>query len=334
MKKIAIVGGAGFIGHNLAIYLKKYGYDPFIIDSLSVNNLYSLNDTEFENKELYKSILNKRLELLADSKIETIIEDARNYTILSRTLSKIQPDVIIQLAAVSHANKSNKDPHNTFDHSLRTLENSLDIARSFQNIKPCHFIYFSSSMVYGNFIKDEVDEDTQCDPIGIYDTLKLSGELIVKSYNRVFGIPYTIIRPSALYGERCVSRRVGQIFIENAVQAKNIQINGTGSESLDFTYINDLCQGVKLVIEKKESLNETFNITYGQSRTINELIEILNSKFKKINVIFKPKEKFNPIRGTLNVNKAKNLLGYNPEYPIEIGYSNYIDWYKKFWKNN
>ena len=51
-------------------------------------------------------------------------------------------------------------------------------------------------------------------------------------------------------------------------------------------------------------------------------------------MIFKPKEKFNPIRGTLNVNKAKNLLGYNPEYPIEIGYSNYIDWYKKFWKNN
>ena len=90
MKKIAIVGGAGFIGHNLAIYLKKNGYDPFIIDSLSVNNLYSLNDTEFENPELYKSILNKRLELLADSKIETIIEDARNYTILSQTLSKIQ----------------------------------------------------------------------------------------------------------------------------------------------------------------------------------------------------------------------------------------------------
>ena len=332
MKKIALVGGAGFIGHNLAIYLKSNGYEPYIIDSLSVNNLYSIKESEFENKDLYKSILNKRLDLVSNLKIETIIEDARNYNLLSKTLSKIEPDVIVQLAAVSHANKSNKDPHNTFDHTLRTLENSLDIARSFQSTKPCHFIYFSSSMVYGNFSKDEVDEDSNCDPIGIYDTLKLAGELIVKSYNRVFGIPYTIVRPSARYGERCVSRRVGQIFIENAVQNKQIQINGSGEESLDFTYIKDLCQGIKLIIEKKESINQTFNITYGQSRKIKELIDILNLKFEKINVDFKPRDKFNPTRGTLNVNKAKNLLGYKPEYPIEVGYSDYIDWYREFWK--
>ena len=64
------------------------------------------------------------------------------------------------------------------------------------------------------FETKEVDEDTVCKPIGIYGTLKYAGELMVKSYNRVFDLPYTIIRPSALYGERCVSRRVGQMFIE------------------------------------------------------------------------------------------------------------------------
>lgn len=72
-------------------------------------------------------------------------------------------------------------------------------------------------MVYGNFVEDKVNEDVKCNPIGIYGTLKLSGELLVKAYNQVFDLPYTIIRPSALYGERCVSRRVGQIFIENAI---------------------------------------------------------------------------------------------------------------------
>ena len=93
--------------------------------------------------------------------------------------------MIIHLAAVSHANKSNKDPHNTFDHSLRTLENALDSSRSVG----AHFIYMSSSMVYGNFDGQTVQEDHKLDPIGIYGTLKLSGEQIVKAYNHVFETP-------------------------------------------------------------------------------------------------------------------------------------------------
>ena len=122
---------------------------------------------------------------------------------MSLLIGQHKPDVIVQLAAVSHANnKSNKDPHTTFDHTLRTLENTLDISKGLG----CHVIYFSSSMVYGNFNSKSVNEETPCNPLGIYGTLKYSGELIVKAYNRVFDMPYTIIRPSALYGERCVSR--------------------------------------------------------------------------------------------------------------------------------
>ena len=67
-------------------------------------------------------------------------------------------------------------------------------------------------MVYGNFDGREVKENDVCNPLGIYGNLKLAGEMMVKSYNQVFNIPYTIVRPSALYGERCVSRRVGQIL--------------------------------------------------------------------------------------------------------------------------
>ena len=118
----------------------------------------------------------------------------------------------------------------TFDHTLRTLENSLDIAKSLD----IHLIYFSSSMAYGNFNGKSVNEETPCNPVGIYGTLKYAGELIVKAYHEVFGLPYTVIRPSALYGERCVSRRVGQIFIEQAVQGRDITINGSGEEKLDF----------------------------------------------------------------------------------------------------
>ena len=86
-------------------------------------------------------------------------------------------------------------------------------------------------MVYGNFSTDEVDEKSLCNPIGIYGSLKLSGELMLKAYNRLLTYLTTIIRPSALYGERCVSRRVGQIYRERHPR-KKILINGDGEENL------------------------------------------------------------------------------------------------------
>jgi nucleoside-diphosphate-sugar epimerase len=326
-KKIALIGGAGFIGHNMAIALKKRGHTPIIIDSLAVNNILSFTDSEIKNRKLYWSILNQRMDLLHENDIQINIEDARNYNAMSMLLGKYKPDTIIQLAAVSHANKSNKDPHTTFDHTLRTLENTLDIAKGFGS----HVIYFSSSMAYGHFDGKSVNEETPCNPLGIYGTLKYSGELIVKAYHRVFDIPYTIIRPSALYGERCVSRRVSQIFIENAVQGLDITINGDGSDKLDFTYIDDLIQGVTLTIENKKARNETFNMTYGEARTIGEMAEILKDHFEGININYLPKDKLTPDRGTLNVDKARDLLGYQPENSIDVGYPKYINWYKSFW---
>ena len=327
-KKILLVGGCGFIGHNLALNFKKNGAQPIILYSLSVNNLYSLVDDEVKNKNLYKAILKNRIELLKSNKIELIVQDARDYHKISELYSEINPDIIIHLSAVSHANKSNKDPHSTFDHSLRTLENSLDFAR----INKTHLIYMSSSMVYGDFNSKEVNEDTKCNPIGIYGTLKYSGELLVKSYNQIFDLPYTIIRPSALYGERCVSRRVGQIFIENAIQNIDIKINGSGEDKLDFTYIDDLVKGISLCCSNKNAINQTFNLTFGKSKKINELVAILKEEFPNVKVSYAEREKFMPERGTLNIENAKKKLGFNPDYPIETGYLQYINWYKKFWK--
>jgi len=328
-KKILLVGGCGFIGHNLALKLKSYGAEVTIIDGLNVNNLFSIAQDNVINKKFFSSIINSRINLINNSNINFIIQDARDYHSMSRHIKDLEPDILIHLAAVSHANRSNKDPHSTFDHSLRTLENSLDIARNFKS----HFIYFSSSMVYGDFLSSEVGEESLCKPIGIYGALKYSGEKIVEAYNQVFDLPFTIIRPSALYGERCVSRRVGQIFIENAIQNQDITIEGDGEDTLDFTYIDDLIQGVVKCCIDKNAINQIFNITYGNSRKIVELLEILESEFSNLKINFKPKDKFMPKRGTLNIDKAKNLIKYNPEYPIEKGYREYIRWYKNFWNS-
>ena len=326
-KKILLVGGGGFIGHNLALTLKSRGHEPIVVDSLSVNNLLSFTDNEIKNKNLYSKILNNRIELLNNNNINFNVIDARDYNLISKIYEDINPDIIVHLAAVSHANKSNKSPHSTFDNSLRTLENTLDFAKNDKK----HVIYLSSSMVYGEFNGKSVDEETICNPIGIYGTLKYAGELIVKAYNQVFQTPYTIIRPSALYGERCVSRRVGQIFIENSLQGLDIEINGSGKEKLDFTYIDDFVSGIILCCENETAKNQIFNLTYGQGREINELIEILRKVFPKLNVKYKNKEAFMPERGTLKIDKAKKFLNYKPQFEIEKGYAKYIEWYKDFW---
>jgi nucleoside-diphosphate-sugar epimerase len=325
-KRILLVGGAGFIGHNLALELKRRGANVAIVDSLEVNNLLSLHTSANQQAErdLYLSVINERLELLRSAEIPLFVEDARDYHRLSLLFGQLKPQVVVLLAAVAHASRSNKDPYHTFDHSFRTLENALDNARGTVE----HFIYFSSSMVYGNFEDGGVNEESVCNPLGIYGALKFGGEKLVIAYNQVFKLPYTIVRPSALYGERCISRRVGQVFIENAIRGNDLVIRGDGSDALDFTYIGDLVNGVCCCIERPEARNQVFNITYGQGRTLNEMAGIIKAEFPRIAVNYMERDALMPERGTLSVAKAKQLIGYNPRFPLDVGYRRYINWYR------
>ncbi|HIN53231.1 MAG TPA: NAD(P)-dependent oxidoreductase [Planctomycetes bacterium] len=328
-KRIMLIGGAGFIGHNLALHLKSLGADVSVVDSLSVNNImaFSSYNEEIVNRELCLEILQERQILLRNAKVPLYVQDARDYHALGRLFNLIEPQVVVQLSAVSHAAKSNKDPYSTFDHSMRTLENALDVSRD--NIE--HFIFFSSSMVYGHFEESVVTEEALCEPIGIYGALKYGGEKLVIAYNQVFNLPYTIIRPSALYGERCVSRRIGQIFIENALTGKAITLNGDGFDRLDFTYIGDLVRGIQNVIENDNAKNQIFNLTYGEGRSLADMANIMLTQFPDLEIKYQPKDKLTPDRGTLSVDKAKQLIGYKPQFPLDKGYLDYINWYKEFY---
>lgn len=326
-KTVALVGGGGFIGHNMALQFQQRGAEVHVIDSLQVNNLGAFTSgwNPGPNNELYVNFVNQRLDLLRQARIPLHIIDARDYSVFSYCLGSIRPDVVIQLAAIAHANRANKDPFSTFDHSMRTLENALDTVR---DRKP-HFVFFSSSMVYGNFESESVSEDRRCEPLGIYGALKYGGEKLVIAYNQVFGLPYTIVRPSALYGERCVSRRVGQAFIENALRGQNLTINGDGTDALDFTYIDDLIAGIAQVITRKEAINQIFNLTFGGARSLNHMAELVREYFPRVRVEYRPRDALMPERGTLSVDKARRLLGYEPQYPLEKGFVRYIQWYKK-----
>lgn len=317
--RVTILGGAGFIGHHLALALASRGDQVTVVDSLGVNNILT-------HRDRYARFIEERLDLLRAAEVPVVIQDARDYHALSRILSDLAPQVIVHAAAVAHAGQSNKDPHSTFDHSLRTLENTLDWSRSADSME--HFIFLSSSMVYGDFQTEAVTEDHPLDSIGIYGALKVAGEKIVTAYNQVFGLPYTIIRPSALYGPRCVSRRVVQAFIEDAMAGKPLTIQGDGSDRIDFTYIDDLVDGLLLVIDTPAAKGEVFNLTYGQARTVMGLARNVAEHFPtRIELV--PRDVLMPHRGTLSIDKAHDLLGYAPRHSLESGVPRYIGWYRE-----
>ena len=332
-KKVLIVGGGGFIGHNLSIFLKKKKFNVLTVDNLKVNNLEFVKKIkDKKKKKLYLSFIKERLDLLRKYRISLKNLDARIKKNINKVFEIFKPEVVIHLAAVSHDSRSNIEPETAFENSFRTLFNSLEAAKKIKNI---HFIFLSSSMVYGNFKKKAVKENDPCNPIGIYGSLKLSGENLIKSYSNVFGVKYTIIRPSALYGERCISNRVIQIFLENAFQNKKIFISGSGDEKLDFTYIDDLCQGIFKTIKKKsKSTNQTFNITFGSARSIGDIQKLIKKKFIQQKFIFKSRSRLTAKRGTLSIQKAKKILGYNPKFNIVKGFDKYYNWYKKIFHDS
>ena len=326
-RKIAIVGGAGFVGHHLALTLAQRGADVVIIDSLQVNNLltFASGNASTPNRDLYLRIINQRLDLLRAAGIPLHTQDARDHHGFAHILSMIKPQVIVHLAGVAHANRSNLEPGIAFEHSLITLQNALDYARG----RVEHFLFSSSSMVYGNFLTEKVDEEHQLNPIGIYGALKLAGEKLVIAYQQVFDLPYTIIRPSALYGPRCVSRRVGQVFIESALIGSALRVDGDGSDRLDFTYVEDLIEGICLALQNPAARNQIFNMTYGASRSVQDLVTIVCQHFPNTPVEYVERDRLMPFRGTLSVDKAARLLGYAPQNPIDVGFPKYIEWYRK-----
>jgi nucleoside-diphosphate-sugar epimerase len=327
-RRVALIGGAGFIGHNMAVEMKRHGAHVEVIDGLEVNHLahFAGLPPDNPNRSLYLGILLERLERLHDAGVPLHRQDARDYHALCQRLNDVQPDTIVHLAAVAHANRSNKDPYSTFDHSMRTLENALDWARGAELER---FVFFSSSMVYGNFRTPSVSEEHPLEPIGIYGALKLGGEKLVIAYNQVFGMPYTIVRPSALYGPRCVSRRVGQAFIESALVGDRLRVDGDGDERLDFTYIDDVVDGVIRAIQHEGARDQIFNMTSGRARTLRELVTLVQDHFPEIEVEYVERDHLRPHRGTLDMTKARELIGHVPGVTLEEGLARYVDWYRE-----
>jgi nucleoside-diphosphate-sugar epimerase len=127
-----------------------------------------------------------------------------------------------------------------------------------------------------------------------------------------------------------VSRRVGQVYIETALKGGTLRIDGDGAERIDFTYIDDLVDGIRGAIESPGAENQIFNLTNGSARSIKELVAVIKRDFPAVESVSVERDHLMPFRGTLSVDKARRVFGYAPANPIEVGFPKYIEWYRRF----
>lgn len=333
-ERIMLIGGAGFIGHHLALMLRERGAEVCIVDNLQINNIVKiLSDPKLDDvrRKLYTAFILERFELVREAGIELVSVDARMQNELSLAFSAFEPTKVVHLAAISSAVTANQVPGLAYDLQITSLRNVLDLCQ-LSGAKCDQVAFMSSSTVYGDFENDWVDETVRPKPKGVYANGKYMGERMVREANRLFGIDYTIIRPSALYGVRCVSGRVSQKFVENALMGKPLALEGGGSGMLDFTHIDDLTEGITRSLGLKGGRSTTFNITFGKARYISELADIIKERIPQVVLEEKPAAPEKPKRGTLRIDRAREKLGFVPSRSLEIGYAQYVDWYVEAWQ--
>lgn len=302
LKKILITGSSGTIGTRLSEKLIDLGYNVTGVDIRP--NKWNPN-------------LNKNTILVDLTKKEQVFDKIPNNF-----------DLIIHLGANARVFNLVADPTLARD-NFESLFNILEFARK---NKINRFMFSSSREVYGN-------SDTLVHPenhISVsncespYAASKISGEALVHSYFRCYNIDFIIFRFSNVYGMYDDSDRVIPLFIKLCKEGKNLSIFGK-DKLLDFTYIDDVVEGVKLCVEKFDTgKNDVYNLAYGEGTTILETAEMIKKFLKSgSKIILKENRLGEVVKCITNISKAKQKLGYSPKTTISDGIRKTIDWYSK-----
>ncbi len=314
---ILVTGGAGFVGSNVVRKLIEAGDTVIVYDNFT--QYFSPLEVEYQ----------KNLALRFDDIKDSIIwvrADTRDKSDLREVVARYKPSHIIHLAAMPLADLSYHRSEEALGSILMGTFNALQAAQQVGGVS--RFVYISSSMVYGDFQRTPTDEEHPKKPVDLYGGMKYAGEILVESFSRRMGIEYAIVRPSAVYGPTDINRRVSQLFVEKALRGEPLELRG-GDVTLDFSYVNDTASGIVLATKHPNGANQVFNITYGQGRTLREYVEILRTLIPNIQFIETSAETHRPKRGSLDITKARNLLGYAPEYPLEVGLPLYVAFVRK-----
>ncbi len=311
MKKVLLAGGCGFIGHKLALNFLKANYEVVIIDNWNNYNVHPIRDVD----EKYK----KRMELLDGALI--LQRNICNTQVTQQIFEEEKPDIVVHLANFPTATLAAQQPFFAVE---QIVEGTLSLLEAAKNSGVKKFVYISSSMVYGDFQTDSVEEDHRIRPKELYGVFKATAENMVRSYSRLYGLTHSIVRPIAVYGPTGHDAFVITKFIKATKNAGVIKILGKETK-LSFTFVDDMAQGIFKVATMPEADNESFNIGSGISSKLVDVANFLKTLNPDVKIDLNEADPLYPKRGALNIEKAKKLLGYEPQYAIEEGLKIFYD---------
>lgn len=314
-RRFLITGGAGFIGSHLVDRLLAYNPARLVVID---------NFDDFYDPQLKRANIAHQLNRPGYRLIEL---DIRNYVQLKQLLSEEVFDVIIHLAAKAGVRPSVNDPKTYQEVNITGTLNLLDLAQR-NGIKK--FIFASSSSVYGPTAALPFKEDVPLLPVSPYAATKAAGELLAHTYSHLYDMQIVCLRFFTVYGPRQRPDLAIHKFARLITSKRPIPIYGDGTYERDFTYIDDILQGIAAAIEYEATPFETINLGESQTVTVMRMVELLENALGEKAII----EQHPPQPGDLpctyaDVSKAKRLLNYQPTTPIEVGIGKFVDWLKR-----
>ncbi len=314
MSRILVTGAAGFIGSHVVERLLERGQGVIGLDNLD----------DFYDPAIKRRNLARALDASAFELVEGDIRDAR-------VLDSLPDDVslIIHLAARAGVRPSIEQPLLYQDVNVRGTQELLEYAR---RAEVRRFIFGSSSSVYGNAERVPFSEDDPVDrPISPYAATKRAGELICHTYHHLFGLGIVALRFFTVYGARQRPDLAIHKFTRLMAAGEPIQQYGDGTTQRDYTHVRDILQGVEGALSYLEREPEAFEIiNLGESRTVelSRLIELIADALGVEPRIERlPPQPGDVERTYADIAKARRLLGYDPEIPIEEGIPEFVEWF-------
>ena len=311
--KILLTGVAGFIGSNLADKLLDFNYEVVGVDNF--DNYYS---RAIKKNNLLKAIDNSNF---------TLIEDNICNPEFWKSLSGIQFDMIIHLAAKAGVRPSMADP---VGYNLTNVIGTTYLLEFAKSNKVRKVIFASSSSVYGvnKNLPWSVD-DRNLQPISIYASSKISGEQLCYLYNLHYGINIVGLRFFTVFGPRQRPDLAIYKFVKLISNRQTVQMYGNGQTFRDYTYIDDIVNGIIGAVNYENKGFELFNLGNTHTVSLLSLVEIIEEVLgKKADIEFLAEQPGDVPYTWSDIEKSKKLLNYNPETGIKEGIERFVNWYK------
>jgi len=314
VKKIIVTGGLGFIGSNLIGILIKQKYDVLNLDKVSyASNFYNVK--EFDNSKNYKFY---KCNLIEKKKLKRIINDYK-------------PDVIFNLAAETHVDRSIDNANDFIDSNILGVYNLLEIFKEYSEKKKSKLIHISTDEVYGDILKGRSNENYPYKPSSPYAASKASSDHLVYSYYRTYNLPVIITNCSNNYGPRQHPEKLIPKLIYNLIMKKNLPIYGDGNNSREWIYVDDHCEAL-ISIWKKGKTGEFYNI--GSNINIKNidiaktLIKISKSRINlNSKIVFIKDRPGHDIRYALDSKKIRNEIKWKSKINFKTGIQKTLKWY-------